>query len=161
MKGNQFIYIGVSNQRLQCFENDVLIKTYIISTAKNGLGEKKGSECTPRGWHTVHNKIGMSAEINSVFVGRVWTGEIYSSKLGAEFPNRDWILTRIIQLDGLEPGRNKGGEVDTLERFIYIHGVPDTIKLGTPDSHGCIRMSNQDVIEFADWVLVGSKVCIE
>ena len=119
------------------------------------------SECTPRGWHCIHSIIGLTNVVNSVFVARCWTGEIYSEELASKYPGRDWILTRILQLDGLEHGRNKGGQVDTLERFIYIHGTPDITPLGIPGSRGCVRMKNADIIELADWVEVGCRVCIE
>lgn len=161
MPNNQFIFISASQQMMHCFANDQPYKSYLISTGKNGLGEQKDSECTPRGWHRIHSRIGLDAAINSVFVSRQWTGEIYTPELAAQHPGRDWILTRILQLDGLEEGRNKGGEVDSLERYIYIHGTPDTNKLGTPGSRGCIRMYNLDLIELADWVEIGTKVCIE
>lgn len=161
MKESQYVYISVAHQEMHCFEQDVLYKVYPISTAKNGVGEKMGSECTPRGWHRIHAHIGLEAEINSVFVSRKWTGELYSVELAANNPGRDWILTRIIQLDGLEPGRNKGGDVDSLQRYIYIHGTPDSTSLKQPGSRGCIRMNNKDVIEFANWVLVDTRVCIE
>ncbi len=81
--------------------------------------------------------------------------------MAGKFPDRDWILTRILQLEGLEEGRNKGGEVDSLERYIYIHGTPDLTALGKPGSHGCIRMNNKEVIELADWILIDTQVCIE
>lgn len=134
---------------------------YLISTGKNGLGEQKNSECTPRGRHRVHRIIGLENEVNSVFVGRKWTGEVYSSELQNQFLERDWILTRIIQLDGLEPGKNKGGEVDSLERYIYIHGTPDSVKLGVPGSKGCVRMRNSDIIELTDWLCVDALVDIK
>ncbi len=158
---DQFIMINALQQSLQCYENDVLKKTYSISTGKNGLGEQLGSECTPRGWHQIHRIIGLDNPINSVFVARVWTGELYSSELASKSPGRDWILTRILQLDGLEQGYNKGGNVDSLERYIYIHGTPDTTPLGIPGSRGCIRMRNADIIELAEWVKVGTRVCVE
>jgi len=161
MSGNQYVYISASTQEMHCFEQDVLHKIYPISTAKNGLGEKMGSECTPRGLHRIHSRIGLDAQPGSVFVSREWTGEVFSADLAAAFPERDWILTRIIQLDGLEPGRNKGGDVDSLQRYIYIHGTPDTMPMKQPESHGCIRMRNEDVIEFANWAQLDTKVCIE
>ncbi|KTD49508.1 putative ErfK/YbiS/YcfS/YnhG protein [Legionella rubrilucens] len=144
-----------------CYEQDALWKTYTVSTGKNGLGERMGSECTPRGWHRIHSRIGLDAVENSVFVGREWTGEIYDASLATCYPGRDWILTRILQLDGLEPGRNQGGEVDSLKRYIYIHGTPDSTPLGIPGSRGCIRMRNKDMIEVADWVAVDTRVFIE
>lgn len=146
---------------MHCFEKDVLYRSYPVSTGKNGLGEQRGSECTPRGWHRIHSKIGLDAAVNSVFVSRQWTGEIYSPELANQYPERDWILTRILQLDGLEPGRNKGNEVDSLQRFIYIHGTPDSTELGKPGSRGCIRMQNSDLIELANWVEIDTHICIE
>ncbi|KTC86690.1 putative ErfK/YbiS/YcfS/YnhG protein [Legionella brunensis] len=158
---NQFIYISASQQRMHCFENDTAYKIYPISTGENGLGEQNGSGCTPRGWHQIYSRIGLDVPINTVFVSREPTGELYSSMLASKYPKRDWILTRILQLDGLEEGRNRGGEVDSLRRYIYIHGTPDTIELGKPASHGCIRMRNVDVIELAEWVTIGTRVYIE
>ncbi|MBA2711142.1 MAG: L,D-transpeptidase [Tatlockia sp.] len=158
---NQFLFISASEQIMHCFENDIFYKSYPISTGKNGLGEQKGSQCTPRGWHTIHSRIGLGESENSVFVGRQWTGEIYSEALAKQFSGRDWILTRILQLDGLEEKRNRGGDVDSLARYIYIHGTPDSTELGKPGSHGCIRMRNKEIIELADWILVGARVCIE
>lgn len=161
LSAKQFIFISSREQKMHCFEHDKHYKTYPVSTGKNGMGELEGSECTPRGWHRVHSRIGVEAEINSVFVSRQWTGEIYTAQLAANFPGRDWILTRILQLDGLEEGRNKGGKVDSLQRYIYIHGTPDTTELGIPGSRGCIRMNNLAVIELANWVAIDTPVCIE
>lgn len=161
MVNNQLIIILAQPQLMHCYENDELCNTYPVSTGKNGLGEQMGSECTPRGWHEIHSVVGLDNAANSVFVARVWTGELYSKELASQFPDRDWILTRVLRLDGLEPGRNKGGQVDSLGRYIYIHGTPDTTPLGIPGSHGCIRMRNADVIALADWVRVGTHVCIE
>ena len=157
----QFISIVAQDQLMHCYENDVLIKTYLVSTGKKGLGEKVDSECTPRGWHRVHSIIGINHAVNSVFVGRIWTGEIYSTELALEYPLRDWILTRIVQLDGLELGRNKGGDVDSLGRYIYLHGTPDTTPLGQAGSRGCVRMRNADIIELVDWIQIDCRVCIE
>jgi len=160
-QNNKVIFISSTKQEMTCFENDDLIFTYCISTGKNGVGEKKNSECTPRGWHKIHSIIGLEHQINSVLVARKWTGELYTEQLAAEFPGRDWILTRIFQLDGLEPGRNRGGNVDTLERYIYIHGTPDTTPLGRPGSHGCIRMKNNEIIDLGCWVTTDTLVYIQ
>lgn len=157
----QLLLISASAQQMHCYEQDRLLCTYSVSTAKNGLGERRDSECTPRGWHKIHSIIGLENDVNSVFVGRQWTGEIYSEKLAEQYPGRDWILTRILRLDGLEQGRNRGGNVDSLQRFIYLHGTPDTTRLGQRGSRGCIRMRNSDIIELADWVHVGAHVYIE
>ena len=156
----QGIFVLSKEQKMHCFQGTSLYKTYSVSTAKNGLGEKSGSECTPRGWHRVHNIIGLDKLINAVFIGRQWTGEIYSDALAVKYPERDWILTRIIQLDGLELGFNQGGDVDSLQRYIYIHGTPDSTKLGVPGSHGCIRMANVDIIELATWVNIDALICV-
>ncbi len=157
----QDIVVSVKDQVLQCYEAGSLLQTYPVSTGKNGVGEQLNSGCTPRGQHCVEEIIGCEFAENSVFVAREWTGEIYSEALAQEFPERDWILTRIVRLRGLEPGKNQGGDVDTFERFIYIHGTPDSTPLGVPGSHGCIRMRNQDMIALADWVKVGTPVLIE
>ena len=148
----QSIFILSKEQKMHCFQGNSLYKTYSVSTAKNGLGEQSGSECTPRGWHRIYNIIGLESRANAVFIGRKWTGEYYSDELAAQYPERDWILTRILQLDGLEPGFNQGGDVDSLKRYIYIHGTPDSTRLGEPGSHGCVRMANLDIIELAAWV---------
>lgn len=158
---NQYVFISAALQKMFCYDQNILIKSYTVSTGKNGLGEKAGSECTPRGWHRIHSRIGLTALVNSVFVAREWTSEIYTAELAAQHPGRDWILTRILQLDGSEKGRNQGGEVDSLQRYIYIHGTPDSTNLGQPGSRGCIRMRNEDIIALADWVCVGTQVCIE
>lgn len=157
----QDIKILVKEQVLRCYEEGNLLQTYAISTGKKGVGEQLNSGCTPRGLHCIEEIIGCEHVENSVFVAREWTGEIYTEALAHEFPERDWILTRILRLKGLEPGKNHGGEVDTFNRFIYIHGTPDSTPLGVPGSHGCIRMRNQDVIALADWVQVGVPVFIE
>lgn len=132
----------------------------LISTAKNGAGERKGSERTPRGRHTIRAKIGAGVPANTVFVSRRPTGEIYSRALRALYPQRDWILTRILWLSGLEPGKNRLGAVDTMQRYIYIHGAPDEDTMGVPSSHGCVKMRNADVIALFDMVNAGTAVVI-
>lgn len=152
--------ICLGSQQLTLMEHDRVIKRYPVSTAKNGPGQLMGSECTPTGRHTIRAKIGAGAPINSVFIGRRLTGEIYSPQLAAAQPQRDWILSRILWLCGLEPGINRYGEVDTAWRYIYIHGCPDELMQGVPASHGCIRMHNTDVIELFDSVEAGCPVLI-
>ena len=127
-------------------------KTYSISTAKNGPGEKNGSFCTPRGSHIVRAKIGGGHPVNTVFVRRRPTGEIWSPELHAKYPGRDWMLTRLLWLSGCKPGFNRLGEVDTMRRYIYIHGSPDTAQMGKPGSIGCIRMRNPDIVELFERV---------
>jgi lipoprotein-anchoring transpeptidase ErfK/SrfK len=162
MKQNTDAYIDVSlaEQRLAVLEKGQVSLTFPISTAKNGAGQRKGSECTPLGWHRIRAKIGTGAAINTVFVGRRPTGEIYTPQLAVAEAGRDWILSRILWLGGLEAGVNRYGEVDSCWRFIYIHGSPDAAVLAGPASHGCIRMLSSDVITLYDWVSVGCRVFI-
>jgi lipoprotein-anchoring transpeptidase ErfK/SrfK len=136
------------------------IGRYRVSTAKNGPGEINGSFCTPRGLHIIRAKIGAGAPVNTVFVKRRPTGEIYSPELGARFPGRDWMLTRILWLSGCEPGRNRLGKVDTMRRYIYIHGSPDTVEMGKPGSIGCVRMRNADLLQLFEQVAAGTQVDI-
>lgn len=131
-----------------------------VATAKNGVGQQADSECTPLGEHRIRAKIGDGQITNTVFVGRRPTGEIYSDELALEDPERDWILTRILWLCGNQPGYNRFGEVDTMRRYIYIHGAPDSHSMQVPDSHGCIKMRNADIIELFDRVSVGTPVNI-
>ena len=156
----RLISISIPEQRLTLLEQEAVVASYLVSTARNGPGERRGSECTPRGWHRIRIRIGAGQPLNTVFVGRRPTGEIYDAELAARHPKRDWILTRILWLTGLEPGRNRGGECDTLRRFVYIHGCPDTAPMGVPLSHGCIRMHNRDVWDLFERVAVGDRVCI-
>ena len=156
----RWIRISIPEQQLVLLEKKQPLAVYSVSTARNGPGEQRGSGCTPRGWHRIRIKIGAGQPPNAVFVGRRPTGEIYSPDLAAQYPNRDWILTRILWLTGLELGRNRGGDCDTLRRFVYIHGCPDTVPMGTPLSHGCIRMRNQDLLELFERVMAGDRVFI-
>jgi L,D-transpeptidase YbiS len=135
-------------------------RSYSISTALKGTGQLMGSLCTPLGKHIVRAKIGEKLPLNSVFIARRPTGEIYSDTLARSAPNRDWILTRIMWLCGTEPGVNRFGDVDSMRRFIYIHGTPDTEPMGIPGSHGCIRMRNIDVAELFDMTPIGTTVDI-
>lgn len=135
-------------------------KSYVISTGKNGIGEQESSGKTPRGWHEIAEKIGQNQSINTVFIARQPTGEIYSAELAQQFPNRDWILSRILWLRGLEENFNLGQGCDTYSRYIYIHGTPDTEPMGIPMSHGCIRMRNNDLIELFDLVSENDLVFI-
>lgn len=157
----RMLRISLAEQRLELLEDGAVVRRYPVSTAANGAGECNGSGCTPRGWHTIHARIGAGAAPDTVFVGRVPTGELYSEALAQEQPGRDWILTRILWLEGLEEGRNRGGEVDTLARYIYLHGTPDSVALGTPGSHGCVRLRNADVIELFERVREGMRVWIQ
>ena len=154
------IAIDLGAQRLTLFERGRVRAVLPVSTAANGPGERNGSGCTPRGRHRVRLAIGAGCPVGTVFRARRPTGEIYSAELAERWPGRDWILTRILWLTGLEPGRNRGGDVDTLRRFVYIHGCPDAEPMGTPRSHGCIRMRNDDLIWLFDRVGAGTPVDI-
>jgi L,D-transpeptidase YbiS len=156
----RLIRVSIPDQRLELLERSGVVARYPVSTARNGCGEQRGSGCTPRGWHRVRVKIGAGLPLNTVFIGRRPTGEIYGPELAACQPERDWILTRILWLTGLETGFNRGGDRDTLRRYIYIHGGPDAAPMGIPLSHGCIRMRNRDVMEVFDRVEAGDLVFI-
>ncbi len=144
--------IHAPTQTLTLFDGGKALRHYSIFTSKNGLGEKSGSFCTPRGRHVVRAKIGAGQPLNAVFVRRRPTGEVWTPALHAAHPGRDWILTRILWLSGCEPGFNRLGEVDTMRRYIYIHGSPEQTEMGNPGSIGCIRMRNADLIELFDLV---------
>lgn len=147
------IAISIPTQTLELFDDeDTLLKRYAVSTAANGAGEQNGSFCTPRGRHIIRAKVGAGATANTVFVRRRPTGEVWTPELAAEFPGRDWILTRILWLSGREPSFNRLGCVDTMRRYVYIHGSPDSVPMGTPGSIGCVRMRNADIVELFDLV---------
>jgi L,D-transpeptidase YbiS len=162
MKGGvDRLIVRVAEQTLEAFDcaQQKVFETR-ISTAKNGVGQRAGSECTPLGQHRIRAKIGAGAPENTVFVGRRATGEIFSPALADKFPQRDWILTRILWLCGNQPGFNRGGDVDTQRRYIYLHGAPDSHAMGQPSSHGCVKMRNRDIIALFDLVRVGTQVDI-
>lgn len=153
------ISIYLSKQQLALWDDaGQIIHCYAISTAQNGAGEVNGSGCTPRGKHIIRAKIGANCPVNTVFIRRRPTGEIYTPVLAAQYPQRDWILTRILWLSGCEVGFNRLGKVDTMRRFIYLHGTPDSEPLGIPKSHGCIRMHNADLMVLFDAVPCGVAV---
>lgn len=153
------IKIDIAEQKLILMKQDVVLKIYRIASAKNGVGERKGSECTPRGWHIIRAKIGQGCEKDTIFVGRREKG-IFSAQMEQQFPEKDWILSRIMWLSGLELGKNRLGEFDTMQRYIYIHGCPNSHPMGIPSSHGCIKMHNEDVIDLFERVSAGTKVFI-
>jgi len=169
------LMVSVGQQQLTVLKNEVVFKKFMISTAKNGVGQLQGSECTPLGRHRIYQKIGDRAPVNAVFVGRQQQHEVYTEQLAKQQPDRDWILTRILWLDGLEEGYNSGNltsvekdennnfnapSCDTKSRFIYIHGCPDSHAMQIPSSHGCIKMRNSDVIELFDLIPVDTEVHI-
>lgn len=152
------IQVDVAAQQLLLRRADAMVRQYPVSTAYNGLGQLSGSECTPTGRHVIRAMIGHDCPSGTVFVARRATGEIYSEQLASQYPERDWILTRILWLSGLERGKNRLGDVDSFRRYIYIHGTPDSEPMGIPLSHGCIRMRNADVIDLFSRVSPGTPV---
>ncbi len=157
---NRTVQIQLTRQSLTVLDDGKPVCEFLVSTSRYGPGERFGSQCTPRGTHIVRAKIGAGLPPGSVLVGRRFTGEIYDSDLAHGYPGRDWILTRLMWLSGREPGRNRYGAVDSLRRFIYIHGMPDVQPVGVPFSHGCIRMRNTDVIELYEMIDTGTIVDI-
>jgi lipoprotein-anchoring transpeptidase ErfK/SrfK len=155
------INIKIDTQSLDLIDNQGgIVCSYTISSARNGTGQMTGSYCTPLGAHIIRAKIGAGFPENTVFVGRRPTGELYTPELSEQFPKRDWILTRILWLSGCEVGFNRLGDVDTMRRYIYIHGSPDSVHMGEPGSIGCIRMRNADIVELFDLVPAGTPVNI-
>lgn len=155
------IDITIATQQLNLLdEYGKIVRQYRISSAKNGTGQENGSFCTPLGRHVIRAKIGADQPVNTVFIKRRPTGEIYTPQLAQQFPKRDWILTRILWLCGCEPGFNRFGSVDTMRRYIYIHGTPDSVEMGKPGSIGCIRMRNSDLLELFDKISTGIRVDI-
>lgn len=155
------INVSVAKQILELYKQDKLIRSYTISTARNGIGQRYGSMQTPLGKHRIAQKIGGGELVNTVFKARVPTGELYTPELELAHPERkDWILTRILWLEGLEEGLNRGGEVDSKDRKIYIHASPESRPMGKPFSHGCVCLHNQDMLELFELVEVGTLVAI-
>ncbi|PLX76019.1 MAG: L,D-transpeptidase [Azoarcus sp.] len=153
------IRIDIATQRLDLFDEDgCCIRRYRVSTALNGAGEEMDSGCTPRGRHRIRACIGRSAARGTVFRGRRPTGEVWSPAFAEAHPGRDWILSRILWLCGEEPGVNRGGRVDSMRRYIYIHGTGEDQPMGEPRSHGCIRMRNDDIVELFELVSTGTRV---
>jgi hypothetical protein len=158
--GSARIVVDLAAQRLHLFDGDDETRSYLVSTALLGAGEQRNSQRTPRGLHLIRAKIGAGLPPGAVLVGRRPTGEVWSPELASRYPGRDWILSRILWLSGTEVGRNRLGAVDSMQRYIYIHGTPDSEPLGQPASHGCVRMKNADILDLFDLVRVGTPVDI-
>ena len=153
------ITVSITNQRLY-LKTETQSHEYIIATSKHGPGEEKNSYCTPRGQHLIRAKIGAGQPRGQIFKGRRPTGTVFSADIN-DLNGGDWTLTRILWLSGTEIGKNRLGNVDSMQRYIYIHGVPDELILGIPGSKGCINMSNNDIEEVFDLVDIGTPVVIE
>lgn len=152
------LVVSIADQKLYGFKQGKLVLTMPVSTSFKGTGELQNSNCTPLGKHFIRAKIGADLPINAVLLGRRWTGETWSPELAQQYPNRDWILTRILWLSGCELGFNRLGNVDTFRRYIYLHGTPDTEPMGIPLSHGCIRLRNTDIIKLFELVPIHCSV---
>ncbi len=155
------LVIGLKTQSLLLIGDGHERQRYAVSTARLGPGEQRDSEQTPRGRHVIRAKIGAGLPPGAVLVGRRPTGEIWTRELADRYPQRDWILSRILWLSGCEVGRNRLGAVDSMRRYIYVHGTPDSEPMGVMASHGCVRMRNADIIELFERVPVGTLVDIE
>jgi L,D-transpeptidase YbiS len=158
---SRWIHISIAAQQLELMDASGGLRRYPVSTSRRGAGERAESGCTPRGEHEIRSMIGAGKPLGAVFVGRRPTGEVCNPERLAAEPERDWMLTRVLWLRGREVGRNRLGEVDTMRRFIYIHGTPHVAELGTPASHGCIRMRNEDVVDLFDRVALRMRVVID
>ena len=158
--GERKLFVDLTRQLLTVLDDGIEVRSYPVSTSSKGAGEQNGSGCTPQGRHIIRAKIGRGLPGGAVLVGRRPTGEVYSDELRERFPERDWILTRILWLSGVERGKNRLGNVDSMRRYIYIHGMPDSEPIGIPGSSGCIRMRNADVMDLFNAVEAGTPVDI-
>ena len=154
------IEVDISEQRLYLIENSLIIASYPISTSKYGEGSIENSFKTPLGEHSIKEMIGEEAKINTIFTSRINTKRLATIIDQFEDTDNDYVTSRIMWLDGEEDGFNKGGNVDSYRRYIYIHGTHEEGLIGTKASHGCIRMFNYDVIELFNLVNIGTKVLI-
>ncbi|KPC55146.1 L,D-transpeptidase [Amantichitinum ursilacus] len=155
------LLVDIASQQLQLLDDAAkVVKQWPVSTAANGPGEQGGSMKTPRGLHVIRAVVGRNLPSHAVLRGRRPTGEIHDAALSAVHPERDWILSRALWLSGCQPGFNRLGSVDSMRRYIYIHGTPDDQPMSTPASHGCIRMRNADLLELEPLVAAGTQVVI-
>ena len=157
---NAHIEVDISEQRLYLIENSLIKASYPISTSKYGEGSIENSFKTPLGEHSIKEMIGEEAEINTIFTSRINTKRSATIIDQFEDTDNDYVTSRIMWLNGEEDGLNKGGNVDSFRRYIYIHGTHEEGLIGTKASHGCIRMFNYDVIELFNLVNIGTKVLI-
>ncbi len=158
----QHILVDIPTQTLTLYDtHDTVEMRFAIASSRYGCGQQRGSYQTPLGKHTIRAKIGADMPCYTVFRGRRPTGECWSPALHTQYPERDWILTRILWLCGCEAGFNRHGAVDTMQRYIYIHGTPDCVPLGVPSSIGCIRMHSHDLIQLFERVPLYTPVLIQ
>lgn len=154
------VIISIAKQQLLVLDDGHEVFKCPASTAANGPGNRINSFCTPLGKHIIRAKIGKDLPAGAVLKGRRWTGELCTKESYLQEPDKDWILTRILWLSGCEPGYNRFGDVDTMKRYVYIHGTPDQVDLTKPRSHGCVRVANADIIKLFDLLPPGTPVTI-
>ena len=154
------LYVSIAEQKMYRIKEHKIVKTYVISSSSYGVGSKTGSNKTPLGLHRIKEKFGENTPINGRMIGRVYYGKIATIYTDQKMSKTDDITSRIFWLEGLEKGANKGEGIDSYKRYIYIHGTSEEGRLGTPASHGCIRMKNKAVIELYDKIKIGTLVLI-
>jgi len=156
-----WMQVSVAQQKLFLMNKKDTLRNYEISTSKYGLGSESGSHKTPLGLHRVVEKYGDGAPEGTIFKSRINTGRIAEIEMRPQTTKLDYVTTRILWLDGMEPGKNKGGNVDSYHRYIYIHGTHEEGLIGRPASKGCIRMRNNEVIELYELVPIGTTIRID
>ena len=156
----EILFVSINKQKLYHIKDDMIIKEYIISSSSYGTGSKSGSNKTPLGLHKINQKYWEKTPLNGRMIGRVFYGEIATIYTTDRKSKTDDVTSRIFWLEGLEEGKNKGQEIDSYKRYIYIHGTSEEGRLGSPASHGCIRMKNKEVIDLYNLVEVGTLVLI-
>ena len=160
VKYDNLLFVSIENQKMYRIQSKDIIETYEISKSKYGIGNQMGSNKTPSGLHKINSKFGHKTPTNGRMIGRVFYGQIAKIFSDTTTSKTDDITSRILWLEGLENGINKGDNIDSYKRYIYIHGTSEEGKIGIPSSHGCVRMKNKDVIDLFNEVAIGTFVLI-
>ena len=160
IKYDNLLFVSIENQKMYRIQSKDIIETYDISTSKYGIGNQMGSNKTPTGLHKINSKYGHKTPVNGRMIGRVFYGQIAKIFSDTTTSKTDDITSRILWLEGLENGINKGNNIDSYKRYIYIHGTSEEGRIGIPSSHGCVRMKNKDVIDLFNEVAIGTFVLI-
>jgi len=160
VKYDNLLFVSIENQKMYRIQSKNIIETYDISTSKYGIGNQMGSNKTPTGLHKINSKYGHKTPVNGRMIGRVFYGQIAKIFSDTTTSKTDDITSRILWLEGLENGINKGDNIDSYKRYIYIHGTSEEGRIGIPSSHGCVRMKNKDVIDLFNEVAIGTFVLI-
>ena len=157
---SELLFVSIENQKMYHIKEGAIVKKYIISSSEYGAGSEAGSNKTPLGLHKVKEKYGDETPINGRMIGRVFYGQIATIYNDKTKSKTDDVTSRIFWLEGLEKEKNKGEGIDSYKRYIYIHGTSEEGRLGTPASHGCIRMKNNEVIDLYKTIAIGTLVLI-